>query len=124
MSVTNSHYVVFGSIETNDGRIERFFNASEEFYEFVEKYNDNGYQVKITRTDSSIHMIADGMSSNYVVVGKILYKDFAGFPLEEMLKIKLPSKKGVSKIIREITNRNAIRFLSFVKQNKNGMDIP
>lgn len=44
----------------------------------MKAYADNAYEDEITANASGIHVIADGMSGEYVVVGKILANDYVG----------------------------------------------
>lgn len=85
MGVAATHYVVLGVALTNKAQIKKFFRISEEHLDFCDKYDDNGYKDKPTPTESGIHMIVDGMSSNYIVVGKILSKGLEeGMPFTQL----------------------------------------
>ena len=74
MGVATTHYVVLGVAITEEAQIKEFIHSSEEHLEFMDGYYDNGYREEITPNESGIHVIVDGMSGKYIVVGKILAK--------------------------------------------------
>lgn len=74
MGVSITHYVVLGVAITDEAQVKNFFRINEEHLEFMEGYDDNAYATEITPSESGIHVIVDGMSSKYVIVGKILSK--------------------------------------------------
>jgi hypothetical protein len=83
-----THYVVLGVSITDREEVKKFFSINEEFYKFLDGYKDNSYQEKITDSESGIHVISDGMSGKYVVVGKILAKGIeSGLPFTEVDEI-------------------------------------
>lgn len=85
MGVAATHYVVLGVALKDKKKVKEFFALEEPHRDFIEKYDDNGYKDKPTKTDSGIHMIVDGMCGEYVVVGKILSKGLEeGMPFTQM----------------------------------------
>ena len=70
------HYVVLGVVLRQEDKVKDFFRLTEDQYEILDEYYDNPYDKEVTPTKSGIHIISDGMSSEYVIVGKILQKTF------------------------------------------------
>jgi hypothetical protein len=74
MGVAATHYVVLGVVITDEAQVKEFFRTNEDHLDFMDGYDDNAYKNEITPNESGIHVIVDGMSGKYVVVGKILAK--------------------------------------------------
>ena len=91
MGVAATHYIVIGVALTDKVQINEFFSLTEKHFEFFDNYNDNAYKDQITPTPSGVHIIADGMSGKYVVVGKIIYKSLNGFKL-----MQIPTREDYS----------------------------
>ena len=69
-----THYIVIGVAITDKEQVKEFFHLSEDKYDLMDSYNDNGYDEAITPSATGLHVIADGMNCKYVVVGKIVAK--------------------------------------------------
>jgi hypothetical protein len=66
----------------------------------MDKYHDNPYS-KFISDKSTIHVIDDGMSGQYVVVGKILQKNTDGYlKLTTVSKIKKQYRKIYQEILK------------------------
>jgi len=78
MGVAATHYVVLGVAITDEAQVKEFFRINEDHLDFMDGYDDNDYKDEITPNESGIHVIVDGMSGKYVVVGKILAKGIEG----------------------------------------------
>ena len=74
MGVNATNYVMLGVAITENSEVKKFFRINEEYLDFMEDYDDNSNKKEINHNGSGIHVIVDGMSSKYVVVGKILSK--------------------------------------------------
>ena len=96
MGVATTHYVVLGVAITEEAQIKEFIHSSEEHLEFMDGYYDNGYREEITPNESGIHVIVDGMSGKYIVVGKILAKGW-GLLNKNLEKSGETSRKNESK---------------------------
>ena len=88
MGVNTVHYVVAGIVITPNEDFENFkhcwevLSSIEEPHEdFALDYYDNPYNKNIVPTKSGIHIIVDGMSAKYIVIGKILAKSQQGFEM-------------------------------------------
>lgn len=105
MGVSATHYIVLGVALTDKEQVKEFFKISDEQYEYLDEYHDNAYSDKITPNSSGIHIIEDGMSGKYVVVGKILQRSDYGFNLNETSTLPVSgliseeSKEVYSKIL-------------------------
>ena len=85
MSTDATQYVVLGVAITYKEEVKKFFSVVEEHYKFIDGFRDSGYNEEITPTESGIHIISDGMSGKYVVVGKIIAKGIErGLPFTEI----------------------------------------
>lgn len=71
MGAETVHYVVYGDLIKDPKDVSEFFKRTERNPEGLDLYDDNPYQEEITPTKSGIHIISDGMSGEYVVVGVI-----------------------------------------------------
>ncbi len=100
MGVSATHYIVLGVALTNKEQIKEFFEISDEHEAVLDEYDDNAYSDEITENTTGIHIIADGMSSKYVVIGKILQKSNYGFDLNETSS--LPVAGLVSEEAKEV----------------------
>lgn len=79
MGVHATHYVVLGVV-INKEKFKDFRKLEEENYEFFEQFDDNSYEEKITSGPNNINIIVDGMSGEYIVIGKIIAKGLDGLP--------------------------------------------
>jgi hypothetical protein len=113
MGVAATHYVVLGVALKNKAQVKKFFGISEKFLDFTDKYNDNGYKDKPTKTDSGIHMIVDGMCGEYIVIGKILSKGVDdGLPFTQM-PTELIALGEATKIMEEISKIDNVMETTF-----------
>jgi len=95
MSINNTYYTVagirFNSVEEFKGYLKPrlFTDTSEEYYNlYVEPFDDNGYNEKITKTESGLHVIMDGFNGSYVIVGKILKKSLYSLEMTSFADIQ------------------------------------
>ena len=100
MSTNRVDYIIVGYAITDSKVIKDFFKISDantEAYKFLDKYDDNGYQEKVSKNDTDIHCIADGMNAEYIVIGHIINKSHDGFSLKDSsaVEITTPLKKLV-----------------------------
>jgi hypothetical protein len=104
MGVAATHYVVLGVSITDEAQVKEFFRINEEHFEFMEGYDDNAYDQNITPSESGIHVIVDGMSGKYVVVGKILAKaidnGFDGLDLIEVADISTQYRNFYPEVLK------------------------
>lgn len=101
MGVAATHYVVLGVAITDKAQVKEFFRINEEHFEFMEGYDDNAYEENVTPSESGIHVIVDGMSGNYVVVGKILAKAIDnGLDIIEVADISTQYRKFYPEVLK------------------------
>lgn len=101
MGVAATHYVMLGVAITDKAQVKEFFHISEEHFEFMEGYDDNAYEENVTSSESGIHVIVDGMSGNYVVVGKILAKAIDnGLDIIEVADISTQYRKFYPEVLK------------------------
>lgn len=73
MGTTSTHYVVVGVCEQRRHKVKKWFESSEDRFNFLEKFRDNSYLDAVVHHDG-ITLIADGMCGNYIVIGSVLAK--------------------------------------------------
>lgn len=99
MSTNCTTYVIDGHLIDDKENVRELFAAWEtDASGFMGRYVDNPYQEEIKKTDSGVHVVADGMNGDYIVIGVILSKtNNQTVPVRSLA----PSHKNGSKAIRE-----------------------
>lgn len=105
-----THYVVVGVVINDREEVKQFFDIAEEHFKVCEEYHDNPYKDNITETSSGIHIISDGMSGRYVVIGKILEKAiYEGISLTEIDDFKKIYRK-IYPAVKELDEKLGTKF--------------
>jgi len=105
MGTSATHYVVYG-IAITDKVVSQILDLD---CGVLDQYYDNPYKSEVTN-GNDIHIICDGMSGEYVVIGKIVSKaiESEGFDL----KVLKPEEDSLDiyKKIREIESKFGVTF--------------
>lgn len=113
MGVDATHYLVIGVIDNNRKSVMDFFNEKSEAYRnIIDKYTDDNYEEKISKTKSGIHIIADGMDGEYIVVGQIIDKSIEdGLKITRIpLNVAGPATDKIMEKIKELDEKIGTSF--------------
>lgn len=117
MGTDRVDYIVYGVAIRDKDIVNQYLNIFDKKYNLLYSYHDNPYKEEITES-LGIHLISDGMSGRYVVIGKIIDKSyFNGFDLTIINQIKF-DKKETKKLILDFDQKFETNFgeypLSFI----------
>lgn len=80
MSTNLTCYFGRGIFVEDEKKVKHFFNSNlNENDDLIDSYSDNSYKKDITKTESGLHLISDGMSGKYLFFGELKYKFNNGF---------------------------------------------
>ena len=94
MSVQTTHYIVDGVLIKDKDAIKAFFDFAERNYDHFVKYTNTKEQ-----NDDGIHIIADDMSGEYIVIGKVLAQSDDSF---EMTRLLMPDSNIFQDIMAKV----------------------
>ena len=100
MGVEKTHYIMMG-VKLPFNITDRDNLLDDGDYEKYEKYEDNGYEEKITE-HCGLTMVSDGMNGKYVFIGKVVKKglDYDGFEPTDCLQFSQDEMELLGHLIK------------------------